>query len=182
MRYVYLISYVVSIFIANLLIDKFVELPFYGMLSLGTIFFAFVFTLRDHLHRYGVRFALVGIMIALAVNTALSIILDIPIRFIVASFLAIMLSELTDTAVFERLRERSWAIRVLASNAVSVPVDSVVMTMIAFLGVMTGEEMLAIIFADIIAKYLIALTVIVRPQSLRKFWRYLKSEKKNVYS
>ncbi len=182
MRYVYLISYVVSIFIANLLIDKFIELPFYGMLSAGTIFFAFVFTLRDHLHRYGVKFALIGILIALVVNTALSIILDIPIRFIVASFLAIMLSELTDTAVFERLKARSWAIRVMASNAVSVPVDSIVMTMIAFLGVLTGAEMLAIIFADIIAKYLIALTVIIRPQTIRKFWRHLKSEKKNVYS
>lgn len=73
MRYAYLIVYVVAIFIVNLLIDKFIELPFYSMLSAGTIFFAFVFTLRDHLHRYGVRFALMGIFFALVINTALSI-------------------------------------------------------------------------------------------------------------
>lgn len=186
MRYAYLIAYVVAIFIANLLIDKFIELPFYGMLSAGTIFFAFVFTLRDHLHRYGVRFALMGIFFALIINTALSIVLDIPIRFIVASFFAIMLSELADTAVFERLKARSWAIKVIASNAVSVPVDSIVMTMIAFLGVLTMEEMLAIIFADIVAKYLIALSVIVRPEKIRTFWCKLKRKlwkeaKQNVY-
>ena len=182
MRYVYLIAYVIAIFIANLIIDKFIELPFYGMLSAGTIFFAFVFTLRDHLHRYGLKFALTGIIIALAINTVLSIVLEIPFRFIIASFFAIMLSELADTAVFERLKSRSWAVKVLASNAISVPVDSVVMTMIAFLGVLTMPEMLAIIFADIVAKYLIAMSVIVRPEKIRILWRKLwKEEKENVY-
>ncbi|UNM95054.1 VUT family protein [Ignatzschineria rhizosphaerae] len=185
MRYIYLVAYVVSIFVANLLIDKFIELPFYGMLSAGTIFFAFVFTLRDHLHRYGMKFALIGITIALIVNTSLSLLLAIPIRFIIASFLAILFSELADTAVFERLKERSWALKVIASNAVSVPVDSIVMTLIAFLGVMTGEEMLAIIFADILAKYCIALTVIIRPEKVRSLWlkRWHKpcKEKQNVY-
>lgn len=182
MRYIYLVAYVVSIFVANLLIDKFIELPFYGMLSTGTIFFAFVFTLRDHLHRYGVKFALLGIFLALIINTSLSIIFAIPIRFIIASFLAILLSELADTAVFERLKERSWALKVIASNAVSVPVDSVVMTMIAFLGVLTLNEMMAIIFADILAKYLIALTVIIRPEKIRTLWYKLwKEEKNNVY-
>ncbi len=183
MRYLYLTAYVVSIFVANLLIDKFIELPFYGMLSAGTIFFAFVFTLRDHLHRYGIRFALTGITIALIINTSLSILLEIPFRFIIASFLAIMLSELADTAVFERLKERSWALKVVASNAVSVPVDSIVMTLIAFLGVLTFDEMLAIIFADILAKYCIALTVIIRPKTFKNLWqKFFVKERADVYS
>lgn len=180
MRYIYLIAYVISIFVANLLIDKFIELPIYGMLSAGTIFFAFVFTLRDHLHRYGLRFALLGITLALIINTILSITFGIPIRFIIASFLAILLSELADTAVFERLKERSWALKVIASNAVSVPVDSIVMTLIAFLGVLTMSEMLAIIFADILAKYLIALTVIIRPEKIRLLWQKLTKGKETT--
>lgn len=182
MRYIYLIAYIIAIFVANLLIDKFIELPFYGMLSAGTIFFAFVFTLRDHLHRYGMKFALLGIFLALIVNTSLSIIFEIPTRFIIASFLAILLSELADTAVFERLKARSWALKVLASNAVSVPVDSIVMTMIAFLGVLTMSDIMSIIFADILAKYLIALTIIIRPEKIRALWHKLwKEEKSNVY-
>lgn len=107
MRYIYLAAYVGSILIANLLIDKFVPLPYFGLLSLGTVFFAFVFTLRDHLHRFGLRFALFGIALALLVNTLFGVIFAIPTRFLIASFLAILLSELADTAVFERLKERS---------------------------------------------------------------------------
>lgn len=168
MRYIYLAAYVGSILIANLLIDKFVPLPYFGLLSLGTVFFAFVFTLRDHLHRFGLRFALFGIALALLVNTLFGVIFAIPTRFLIASFLAILLSELADTAVFERLKERSWATKVLASNGVSVPIDSAVMTMIAFYSVMSGREMVEIIFADILAKYLIASTILIRPETLSR--------------
>ncbi len=169
MKYLFLAAYVGSILVANLLIDKFIPLPFFGLLSMGTIFFAFVFTLRDHLHRYGLRFALFGIFVAVVVNTLFGIIFEIPFRFLIASFLAILLSELADTAVFERLKNRSWSVKVLASNAVSVPVDSTLMTMIAFFGVMSGAEILEIIFADILAKYLIATSVIIRPETIR-YW------------
>lgn len=170
-KYLFLAAYVGSILIANLLIDKFVPLPGFGLLSMGTIFFAFVFTLRDHLHRYGLKFALFGIFLALVVNTFFGIIFEIPARFIIASFLAILMSELADTAVFERLKQRSWSVKVLASNAVSVPVDSILMTMIAFFGVMTTREMGEIIFADILAKYLIAMTVIIRPETLKSLFQ-----------
>ena len=73
MKYIYLIAYVASVLVANLLLDHFIELPFFGLLSYGTIFFAFVFTLRDHLHRYGLNFALLGIALALIVNTICAI-------------------------------------------------------------------------------------------------------------
>lgn len=56
----------------------------------------------------------------------------------------------------------------LASNGVSVPIDSAVMTMIAFYGVMSGREMVEIIFADILAKYLIASTILIRPETLSR--------------
>ena len=166
-KYLFLAAYVGSILISNLLIDKFIPLPGFGLLSMGTIFFAFVFTLRDHLHRFGLKFARFGIVLALLVNTFFGIIFAIPVRFIMASFLAIMLSELADTAVVERLKRRSWPVKVLASNAVSVPVDSILMTMIAFFGVMSAREMGEIIFADILAKYLIAMSVIIRPETIK---------------
>jgi len=169
MRYIYLAAYVGSILIANLVLDRFVELPMFGLLSYGTIFFAFVFTLRDHLHRYGLKFALLGIGIAIVVNTLCSLWFEIPPRFLIASFLSILLSELADTAIFERLRGRTWPVKVLASNAVSVPLDSALFTMIAFLGVFEFSMMIEIIFADVIAKYLIATSVMGR--ALFKDWR-----------
>lgn len=160
MKYIYLIAYVASVLVANLLLDHFIELPFFGMLSYGTIFFAFVFTLRDHLHRYSLNFALFGIALALVVNTICAFYFDIPWRFLLASFLAILFSELMNTGVFEKLKQHSWHIRVLASNAASVPIDSALFTFIAFYGIFELPMMAEIIFADIIAKFLIASTII----------------------
>ena len=160
MKYIYLIAYVASVLIANLLLDHFIELPFFGLLSYGTIFFAFVFTLRDHLHRYSMNFALLGIVLALFVNTICAIYFDIPWRFLLASFIAILFSELMNTGVFEKLKQHSWHIRVLCSNAASVPIDSTFFTFIAFYGIFELPMMMEIIFADIIAKFLIASTLI----------------------
>lgn len=160
MKYIYLIAYVASVLVANLLLDHFIELPFFGLLSYGTIFFAFVFTLRDHLHRYGLNFALLGIALALIVNTICAIYFEIPWRFLMASFIAILFSELMNTGVFEKLKARSWHVRVLASNAASVPIDSTFFTFIAFYGIFELPMMMEIIFADIVAKFLIASTII----------------------
>lgn len=162
MKYIYLVAYVASIVIANWLLDRFIELPFFGLLSYGTIFFAFVFTLRDHLHRYGLPFVFLAIFSAIMINLICAIYLDIPLRFLLASFLSILLSELADTAVFERLKDRAWHIKVLSSNAFSVPIDSLVFTLIAFLGVFEWSVIVEIIVADIAAKYLLAMLVMSR--------------------
>ena len=45
--------YALSILLANLTLNTFIPLPVYGLLSVGTIFFAAVFTLRDRIHRAG---------------------------------------------------------------------------------------------------------------------------------
>ncbi|MVN85771.1 VUT family protein [Deinococcus sp. HMF7620] len=149
--------YALSILLANLTLNKFIPLPVYGLLSVGTIFFAAVFTLRDRIHRAGgLKAVYIAIAAALVVNTAAALVTDTPWRFIGASFLAILVGELADTAVYQRLIQRSWWTRVLASNAVSVPLDSILFTLLAFWGDMSGGEMTQIIFADILAKYLIA--------------------------
>lgn len=149
--------YALSILLANLTLNQFIPLPEFGLLSVGTIFFAAVFTLRDRIHRAGgLNAVYLAIALALAVNTLAALYLDTPWRFIGASFLAILVGELADTAVYQRLLHRSWWTRVLTSNAVSVPLDSVIFTLLAFYGDMSTRDILQIIFADIIAKYAIA--------------------------
>lgn len=149
--------YALSILLANLTLNKFIPLPVFGLLSVGTIFFAAVFTLRDRIHRAGgVPAVLVAIALALLVNTVAAVLLGTPLRFVGASFLAILVGELADTGVYQRLIRRSWWTRVLASNAVSVPLDSVLFTLLAFYGDMSSREITEIIFADIVAKYAIA--------------------------
>lgn len=155
--------YIGSILLANLTLDDFIPLPGYGLLSIGTIFFAAIFTLRDRIHHAGgIRVVYAAIMLAVIVNTVMAVILGTPPRFVIASFLAILAGELVDTAVYHRLMHRSWALRVLGSNAVSVPLDSALFTILAFYGDLSGGEIAQIIFADIVVKYFISLLFLVR--------------------
>ncbi len=155
--------YALAILLANLTLNHFIELPVFGLLSVGTLFFAAVFTLRDRIHRAGgLNAVFVAIALALTVNMAAAIWLDTPMRFIGASFLAILVSELADTAVYQRLIRRSWWTRVLASNAVSVPLDSIIFTLLAFYGDMSTREMTEIVFADVVVKFAIAALFAIR--------------------
>jgi len=163
-RFGWLAAYVLAVLCANVLLDSFIQLPGFGLFSIGSIFFAAVFTLRDRLHGYGLPTVFLGIALALLVNTLYGQwVAQIPPRFLLASFSAILLGELADTAVFERLRQHPWHVRVLSSNAVSVPLDSTAFTLLAFVGMMSTYDMLQIIFADIIGKYLIAAALAYLP-------------------
>lgn len=155
-RLCWLAAYVGAVLLANVFLDHFLPLPGFGLFSVGSVFFAAVFTLRDRLHSFGLPTVLVGIGLAVAVNITYGVALGVNPRFLLASFASIILGELADTAVFQRLREHGWRIRVLASNAVSVPLDSLAFTLLAFAGVMSTLAIAQIVFADMLGKYLIA--------------------------
>lgn len=157
------IAYVAVVAVSNLLVDKFINLGAFGLLSAGTITFGITFTIRDLAHQASVRAGLgrrpVFLMIGVAavVNVFVAMATDTPARFLVASFLAILISEGIDTQIYHRLRARSWLVRVLSSNAVSVPLDSSIFTIVAFLGVAGYDAitMLQIVQADLIFKFLV---------------------------
>jgi len=157
------VAYVAVVALSNLLVDKFIDLGAFGLLSAGTITFGITFTIRDLAHQASVRAGLgrrpVFLMIGIAalVNVAVAMATNTPARFLVASFLAILISEGIDTEIYHRLRTRSWLVRVLSSNAVSVPLDSSIFTIVAFYGVEGYEAitMLQIVQADLIFKFLV---------------------------
>jgi uncharacterized PurR-regulated membrane protein YhhQ (DUF165 family) len=74
----------------------------------------------------------------------------------VASFVAILVGELADTALYQRLIQRSWLTRALSSNAISIPLDSLLFTVLAFYGELSSADMAKIIWADLLFKTLIA--------------------------
>lgn len=125
----------------------------------GTFIFALTFTLRDLVHkRLGKEWARAAIVLAAVFNIMLALylagiarlafppffavgeawnsIFAIVPAITVASILAELVSELIDTEVYHIWRENlpkwpQWT-RVLASNAVSLPIDSVVFGVLAF--------------------------------------------------
>ena len=179
------IFYILLVLSANLTATLFIPLPFFGIVAIGTFIFGFTFTQRDYMHRHGRPFVYKVIVIAAVLNLAVLLafkhlfgpalvealqfsgyswlyegfntLLGNTYRVFIASFIAIILAETADTEVYHRLRHRSWLTRVLGSNAISIPVDTVLFYCIAFVGVANWSlEMLgAAIFGEIIIKYVI---------------------------
>lgn len=82
-------------------------------------------------------------------------------RITIASIIAELVSELIDTEVYHRLMHRvserhQWA-RVLGSNAVSLPIDSLIFGAIAFLGTMPLAGIWAIVLGQVVFKAAVTL-------------------------
>lgn len=176
MLYLWLTAYVLSVLLANIFLDTFIPLPWFGLLSVGTVFFAAVFTLRDRLHQHGLRPVLAAIALALSVNTLYSHYFGTPTRFLIASFASILIGEAAATMAFQKLKHRAWPVKALCSNAVGVPLDSTAFTLLAFWGVLSAGVMSQIIFADVLAKFTLAAIMVWQPR--RRVTQYFNKPKK----
>jgi len=145
--------YIIAVLAANYTATWFIPLPIFGMVSVGTLIFGITFTQRDRVHRYG-RKAVYAMILLAAVGMVLeSLLLEVPWRIILASFIAIVLSEAADTEIYHQLLHRSWLQRVTGSNLVSIPLDSLLFNIIAFMGVFEPAMLVAIIFGEIVTKF-----------------------------
>ena len=148
-----MIIYIVAVLVANYTATWFIPLPVFGLVSVGTLVFGITFTQRDRVHRYGRKAVYLMIFIAAVGMVLESLFLGVEWRIIAASFIAIVLSETADTEVYHKLLRRSWMQRVIGSNLVSIPLDSILFNLIAFLGVFQPLMLVAIIFGEIVTKF-----------------------------
>lgn len=152
--YIPMAIYIVAVLLANYTATWFIPMPIFGLVSVGTLIFGITFTQRDRVHRYGRKAVYTMIFIAALGMVLESLFLDVPWRIILASFIAIVLSETADTEVYHRLLHLSWFQRVARSNIISIPLDSLLFNLIAFGGVFAPIKLIAIIFGEIVAKFL----------------------------
>jgi uncharacterized PurR-regulated membrane protein YhhQ (DUF165 family) len=148
-----MLIYIVAVLAANYTATWFIPLPVFGLVSVGTLIFGITFTQRDRVHRYGRKSVYLMIFLAAVGMVLESLFLGVEWRIICASFIAIVLSETADTEIYHRLLQRSWLQRVLGSNLVSIPLDSLLFNLIAFGGVFAPGMLTAIIFGEIVAKF-----------------------------
>jgi uncharacterized integral membrane protein (TIGR00697 family) len=145
----------------------------------GTLVYPFTFTLRDLVHKVaGIKAARVLIITAAIINLVMAGIFWVasilppdmavgpqlefgqvlsPVwRIVFASIVAEVLSELIDTEGYklwvEKVTKRFQWMRVLVSNAVSVPIDSMIFSWLAFGGVLPGAVVWSIVLANILFK------------------------------
>jgi uncharacterized integral membrane protein (TIGR00697 family) len=145
----------------------------------GTLIYPITFTLRDLVHKVlGRRGARIIIFAAALINLGMAglfwIVSQLPYdpsagpqpdwdgvlapvwRIVIASIVAEVFSELTDTEVYHlwvtRITTRFQWLRVLVSNAISIPIDSLIFVWAAFGGVLPNAVVWEILGANILIK------------------------------
>jgi queuosine precursor transporter len=166
--------------IASLQIVLFAGLSF----DAGTFIYPITFTLRDLAHKVlGLKGVRILIITAVAINLFMSLffwfisilqpdtaagsseiwgkVLSPVWRITVASVLSQLVSEMADTEVYriwvDRITKRYQWMRVLVSNSISVPLDSLTFSFLAFYGAMPIESVWGIFWANVIIKMLVTL-------------------------
>lgn len=150
----------------------------------GTLLFPLTFTLRDFIHRVAGKHIARRVVLISALLTAFASlsfwvvsmlppdmsvglqddfgdVLSTTWRIALAGFISQLVSELIDTEIYSmwvnRFKTRFILGRLIVSNAVSVPIDSILFTLIAFAGVYDSPTLVSIAFGNIVLKYLITL-------------------------
>ena len=174
--------YLASTLIANVASLRIVEV-FGWSLDAGTLIYPITFTLRDVIHKVaGKAAAKVAIFVGAFVNLLMAgyywvvanlspdmavgeqtewvKVLGPQWRIVLASIVAMVIAELIDTAVYSKWVQRfgqkhQWG-RVLSSNAISSPIDSLVFAFIAFYGLMPLSVVMAIFWSMVWIKLAVA--------------------------
>lgn len=156
---IHTVIYVVATLGANYTAAWFIPFPVFGQVAVGTFVFGVTFTQRDKLHDAGRQWVYGTIAIAALANVLMSAVLAVPLRIIGASFLAIVLAETADTEIYQKLLRYPWLMRVAGSNAISIPLDTLLFTLIAFAGNLSTAAMVSLLFGETITKYAIGILV-----------------------
>ncbi len=185
-------AYIAAQMLADISSLKITEVAGFSM-DAGTLVYPFTFTLRDLVHKVaGKHVARALIAAAAVVNLFMAglfwVVDKLPAvggvgpqteqfgavlapvwRIVFASIIAEVISELIDTEAYSawvrRFGERLQWGRVLASNAVAIPVDTVIFVLIAFVGVVAAADVWEIFVTNVAIKG--AVTVVSIP------WIYL---------
>lgn len=151
--------YVLATLGANYTAAWFIPFPIFGQVAVGTFIFGVTFTQRDKLHSAGRRWVYGTISFAALANVLMSAVLGVRFGIILASFIAILLAETAGTEADQKLLRYPRLLRVAGSNAVSVPLDTLLFTLVAFAGVLSTVEMVSLLFGEVITKYAIGLLI-----------------------
>jgi len=149
----------------------------------GTLIYPFTFTLRDLIHKNKGKKQAQDIIILAAIINVLMVLLfwiiailppDLSMgeqiefailagswRIVLASIIAEVFSQLTDTEVYAwfvtKITDKKQYLRVLISNAFSIPIDSIIFCWIAFGGIMPSATVWSIVITNILVKFLVTL-------------------------
>lgn len=169
----------------------------------GTLIYPFTFTLRDVIHKVaGAAMARTVIVLAAVINILMAglflLVASLPadleigeqlafgkvlspvFRIVLASIVAEVIAELLDTEMYQLWVRRfgarlQWG-RVVLSNAISVPVDSAIFVLLAFVGDVPNEVAFSIFVSNVLVKGAVSLAALPMIYSVKDY----QLENKNV--
>jgi len=164
----------------------------------GTLFYPVTFTLRDMIHKKdGKKMAIFVIWFAAIINIVMFLafflvsklpadmsvgtqeefgrVLNPSARIVIGSIVAMVVAETIDTKIYEYIKHKIkglYWLRVLISNGISIPIDTTLMTFIAFYGIpgISSDVLTAMIVSNIVIKIVIT--------CISLFWIYFIKEDK----
>ena len=161
---IFAIIYILATLAANYTATWFIHFPFFGQVSIATFIFGITFTARDRVHsNLGRKNVYIMIAVAAALNLIVTVIGGVEWRIVTASLIAIILAETADTEIYQHFINNTWGMRVLKSNSVSIPLDSLLFNLIAFAGLFSSMEIASIIFGEIVFKGVVSAVTALRP-------------------
>ncbi len=156
--------YISATLAANFTATWFIPFPLFGQVSVATFIFGITFTARDRVHsKLGRKNVYIMIGIAAGLNLIVTVFGGVEWRIVVASLIAIILAETADTEIYQHFISNTWGMRVLKSNSVSIPLDSLLFNIIAFAGVYSNMVVASIIFGEIVFKGIVSAVTALRP-------------------
>ncbi len=179
------IIYVVIGMLSNISSLRIVEVLGISM-DAGTLLYPLTFTLRDLIHKKSdkktaLHIVYIGVVMNLLMFIVFFIVSKLPAdmlvgeqkefgqvlvgswRIVLASIVAMFISEVVDSEIYQWYAEKFKKyhfMRVLTSNFISVPLDSAIVTLIAFYGVMPNSVLISITLVNIAIKYIITLITV----------------------
>jgi uncharacterized PurR-regulated membrane protein YhhQ (DUF165 family) len=158
------IVYILATLAANYTATWFIHFPVFGQVSVATFIFGITFTARDRVHStLGRTNVYIMIAIAAVLNVIVTVVGGVEWRIVAASLIAIVLAETADTEIYQHFIDNTWGMRVLKSNSVSIPLDSLLFNLIAFAGLFSNLELASIIFGEIVFKGIVSAVTALRP-------------------
>ena len=152
--------------------------------DMGTFLYPLIFTIRDLVHKrlgknvaqkliiissisvlfMSMYFYLVGLVPedkSWDLNDAFISIVSPVFRIALASIISAAISELLDTEIYhiiyKKFKSKFQWLRVVASNGVSIPIDSIIFSLIAFFGQLPTSAIFQIIIFNIVVKYIVTI-------------------------
>ena len=179
------IIYVVIGMLSNISSLRIVDILGVSM-DAGTLLYPLTFTLRDLIHKKSdkktsLHVVYIGVVMNLLMFLVFFIVSKLPAdmvvgeqkefgqvlvaswRIILASIVAMFFAEIVDSNIYQWYTDRFKKyqfMRILTSNFISVPLDSVMVTLIAFYGVMPNDVLISITLVNISIKYIITLITV----------------------